>query len=73
LLTLLSFQLMLNDPDLQKAAEDMLNNDAHDEVRKIIFLTVFFPKLTIHFKIATSTVCLLIICITGSIKSYFPS
>ena len=27
------FQLMLNESDLQKAAEDMMN-DAHDEVRK---------------------------------------
>ena len=41
---------MLNDSDLQKAAEEMLNNDAHDEVRKVMFLTVFFSKLTIYFK-----------------------
>lgn len=57
---------MLNDSDLQKAAEEMLNNDAHDEVRRIIFLCfcVFFqandpPKNGHSF------------CI-GSVKSYFP-
>ena len=32
---------MLNDSDLHKAAEEMLNKDAHDEVWKIIFLTHF--------------------------------
>ena len=63
---------MLNDSDLQKAAEEMLNNDAHDEVRKIVFLTVFFPELTIHFEIVSFTVCLFILYVTGSMKSYFP-
>ena len=38
------FQLMLNDSDLQKAAEEMLN-DAHDEVRKFSANYVFTGKV----------------------------
>lgn len=49
---------MLNDSDLQKAAEDMLNNDAHDEVRKIISLFsscfLFFPGNIIYCMLINS-------------------
>ena len=44
---------MLNDSDLHKAAEEMLNKDAHDEVRKIIFPSLFIVEVNSQFKIVT--------------------
>ena len=41
---------MLNDSDLHKAAEEMFNKDAHDEVWKSIFLTLFIVGANNQFK-----------------------
>ena len=42
---------MLNNSDLHKAAEEMLNKDAHDEVWKIIFPSLFIVGVNNQFKI----------------------
>ena len=59
---------MLNDSDLQKAAEEMFNSDAHDEVKRIIFLfLVFFSRLMMHLKMFTFSTCMLILSLVQSI------